>query len=72
MDKEKLIEVYSDIVRRRRCSTDDILVRPSLRNEFLANLRSLLGEDVGEEDSLRVLIRLRKRKQLPPGRDLLA
>jgi len=67
-----LIEDYRDMVRRQRCSTDDIVVRPSLRNEFLANLRTLLGEDLDEEDSLRSLVRLRKRKQLPLGRDLLA
>jgi len=68
--KKTLVEVYSDMLRRWKCSTDDILIRPSLRNEFLASSRQQIGADTEEEDLLRQLIRLRKRKQLPTNRDL--
>ncbi len=72
MNKEKLIEVYSDIVRRRRCSLDEIIVRMTLRNEFLADSQDLLGQGSDEEDLLWELLRLRKKGDLPSKDDVLA
>ena len=67
-----LVAVYKQMVRLHKCSADDILVDPKLRQEFLSNSRFLLGKDVEEVTLLRRLHNLRKRSKLPRATDLIA
>jgi hypothetical protein len=67
-----LVDIYKQMVRLHKCSVDDILVDPNLRQEFLSNSRSRLGSDMAEETLLRRLSNLRKRSKLPRASDLIA
>ena len=63
-----LIAVYSDMVARLHCTTDDIFHEPAYRNEFLALCRQSLGSDQAEPELLKGLSNLRKRSKLPHSR----
>ena len=64
-----VLEVYRRLVLSHGCSVDSILETPELREEFLANMRQLLGE-VPEQKLLHALTSMRKRSKLPRSRDL--
>jgi hypothetical protein len=66
-----LIEVYRRLVRQFRCSAEDILEDPELRNAFLREARQALNEEVAERQLLHRLSYLRKQRRLPRLRDLV-
>jgi hypothetical protein len=72
MDDEILISVYRLLVLRSRASAEDILEDPVLRNEFLVEVRSRLGEHLPERQLLHRLSYLRKQRRLPRSRDIVA
>jgi hypothetical protein len=64
-----IADVFTRMATTHRCSTEDILEQPELRQEFLADTRSLLG-NLPERDLLHRLSVLRKQRKLPRSRDL--
>jgi hypothetical protein len=67
-----LIAVYWQLVLRTRASAEDILEDPELRNTFLSEVRSSLGEHLPERQLLHRLSYLRKQRRLPRSRDIVA
>ena len=65
-----VIDVYRRMVLSHGCSADSILETPELREEYLANLRQVVG-DLPEQQLLHALTTMRKRSKLPRSRDLL-
>lgn len=55
--------VYARMLTLHRCSVDDILESPELRNEYLTSVRDSLG-DLPEQQLLHRLTTLRKRSKL--------
>jgi hypothetical protein len=67
---EVVVEVFRRLVLTHRCSVDDILETPVLREEYLAETRRSLGH-LPERDLLHRLTNLRRRKKLPRSRELV-
>jgi hypothetical protein len=65
-----VIDVYRRMALSHGCSADSILETPELREEYLANMRQLVG-NLPEQKLLHALTTLRKRSKLPRVRDLL-
>ncbi len=71
MDRDKIIAaVFTDMAGRYRCSTEDILCEPWLREEFLSNSRQQAGSDWDEGKLLKRLGSLRKQSKLPRSREV--
>ncbi|VTS06202.1 hypothetical protein [Tuwongella immobilis] len=71
MQNEIIIEAYTRIVRIHACSVDDIAIRLTLREQFLAEVRALsIAPNIDDEAALRQLLRLRKQKKLTPSRKI--
>jgi hypothetical protein len=64
MNDDVLGEIYSQMLRTRRCSVDKILCDPEDRTEFLTQVRHRLG-DIPETALLQRIVNLRKRSKLP-------
>lgn len=71
MTDDAIIEVFARMASSQGCSVDDILETPGLREQYLAETRSLMG-DLSERDLLHRLVYLRKRSKLPRSRDALS
>lgn len=69
---DTLISVYRQLVLLKRASAEDILEDPELRNSFLSEVRSSLGEHLPERQLLHRLSNLRKQRRLPRSRDIVA
>jgi hypothetical protein len=67
-----LMSVYRNMAIRFRCSTEDILEDPELRNVFLTEVRQSLGYDLPERQLLHRLQYLRKQRRLPRIRDIVS
>jgi hypothetical protein len=63
LDDDRLVTTYTSFRDETGASADSILVNPILRNRFLDVVRQQSGE-VEEEQVLRHLLNLRKRKRL--------
>jgi hypothetical protein len=61
--------VYQQMLRVHRCSVDDVLESPELRNEYLTEVRRSLG-NLPEQQLLHRLTALRKRSKLARRSDL--
>jgi hypothetical protein len=59
-----ILSAYEKFHSHHRVSSDEILIVPHLRSEFLQLAHELDGS-IEEEDALRCLVRLRKAKKLP-------
>jgi hypothetical protein len=66
IDDQIIADTYSDLNSLHRCSVDDILVDPMLREQYIERLRERVG-DQSERQSLKHLLNLRKRGRLPRG-----
>lgn len=66
-----LVNVYRLMVSRFRCSAEDIVEDPDLRNTFLEEVRKLLADAASERQILHRLSYLRKQRKLPRLRDLV-
>jgi hypothetical protein len=64
-----IINVFSQMAKVCRCSSEDVLESPELREQYLAETRRSLG-DLPERDLLHRLSVLRKQRKLPRSRDL--
>jgi len=60
--------VYQQMLNVHRCSVDDVLESPELRNEYLTAIRHLLG-NLPEQRLLHRLTTLRKQSKLPRRND---
>jgi hypothetical protein len=60
--------VYQQMLRIHRCSVDDVLESPELRNEYLTAVRVSLG-NLPEQQLLHRLTILRKQSKLPRRSD---
>lgn len=69
MSDDTIRDVFQRMTTASGCSVDDILETPSLREEFLTKVRSVMGE-YAERDLLHRLVYLRKRSKLPRSRDV--
>ncbi len=67
---EVVIDVYRRMVHDHRCSAEDILETPDLRERYLAEVRWVLG-NLPERELLHKLSNLRKRSRLPRSRELV-
>jgi hypothetical protein len=65
---EAIIGVFRRMALDHGCSADDILETPELREQYLAEMRSIAGS-LPERDLLHRLVYLRKRSKLPRSRD---
>ena len=68
--EQAVIATYRHLVQIHRCSVDDILETPELREQYLAETRQVLG-NLPERELLHELVYLRKRSKLPRSRDLV-
>lgn len=59
-----IVDVFARMLSESRCTSDDVLETPELRQAFLSNVRHALGP-VPERDLLHRLTYLRKKKMLP-------
>jgi hypothetical protein len=71
MNDQAVIEVFRHFAQTHTCSVDAILTTPELREEYLAEARSVLGA-LPERELLQKLVTLRKRSKLPRARDLFS
>jgi hypothetical protein len=67
--QETLIKCYSEMRQSHRCSVDEILVTPELRESFLQIVNDVHPE-AGERTILQTLTNLRKRRLLPTSDSL--
>jgi hypothetical protein len=70
MNDQVLIDVFRHFAQVHSCSVDAILTTPELREDSLAEVRSVVGA-LPERELLHKLVSLRKRSKLPRSRDLL-
>ena len=66
---QSIITVYTDMNKRRGCTTDDIAFQPDFRTKFLNRCRQSLGSDRPEKELLKGSANLRKRSKLPRSTD---
>lgn len=70
MNDDAIIDVFRRMAVTHRCSADDILETPELRELYLVETRRVLG-NLPERELLHKLVALRKRSKLPRSRELI-
>lgn len=68
MNDKAIVDVFRRMAFTHGCSTDDILETPELREQYLAEMRHIVGS-LPERELLHRLVYLRKRSKLPRSRD---
>jgi hypothetical protein len=66
---QEVIDVFRHFAQIHACSVDAILTTPELREQYLAEARSVVGA-LPERELLHKLVSLRKRSKLPRSREL--
>ncbi len=59
-----VIRIYQQMREIKKCTVDNIICDPELRNEFVSSTVSLLGSNTRECDVLKRLLNLRKASKL--------